>query len=1182
MKKRVLSLVIAAIMMLSILSAIANAVSEPVITSHKDGKNYAADEFYIKWKAVTGATRYRLAVKSMNDGSYAADIWWDDKLTKTKYECDEDDIKPGHRYKIWVGACGSSHDDVISQYSIEVTAKAAVCDHDDYEDYYDYSKYEQISGDNTYHNAVHYYERVCEDCDETIKTNVKGNIEKEKHNFSGDKCKACGYKKTCMHSDYEDYYDYTKYEQISNDNNYHNAVSYYERVCEDCDKTIKSDVKGDIKKEPHSFSGDKCKSCGYVKKETVCQHPNYDDYYSTTKYEQISGDNNYHNAVNYYDRECDDCGKTIKTDVKGEIKKEAHSFSGDKCKSCGYVKKETVCQHPDYDDYYSSTKYEQISGDNNYHNAVNYYDRECDDCGKTIKTDIKGEIKKESHSFSGDKCKSCGYVKKETVCQHLDYDDYYSTTKYEQISGDSNYHNAINYYDRECDDCGKTIKTGIKGDIKKESHNFSGDKCKSCNYVKKSTVCQCTYYEDYYSSTKYEQISGDDNYHNAVNYYDRKCDDCGKTLKTGIKGETKKETHSFSGNKCTKCSYNKVCSHTNSTDQYFDTKYTQINGDDTYHTATHYYNKTCNKCGKILERNRQGSSEKEKHNYSDNKCSDCGYKTNKEEQKNGNKNTIVLGVGESKGYLNDTVVSVQNNKGTAVIPYVENGRTLIPLRFVSETLGAQVDWDGSTQKITITYGNTTAYYWIGKKTFEVNGRKIEDLAAPKINNGNTFVPIRKLCEEVFGMSVKYISSSQVIVIGEANENDSYYNNKISKVHTHRYKSNNNGTHSCVKNCSGTTKSCSGNPCSVCGYSYSVKQESPSTNTNTLTYYEIEDLLSRVPIIYPFDEFEEPVYNVVYKQKNDVAESWKAFARRSWSEKMELAAQVLWGKANGNNDVYGAKMYKKILLEILAQATKNLDTMNTEETTQMLLEADEKGAKVTQELINVALKRLEGNSKLTQPIKLANSACSGIENTMKYGKYAFVLYQCFVEEYEQNAQYLLLMSEFVNATENDTLKRAMNNIIDDFVKKSEDKFYEFKKQVPNLAVDISKDILKLSGIISSKVSPLIVFDVADFAQAVLYAFTDIDEKLEASECLGFSHLISMSFSNGFYEKGKALRKDGFDDKDNEYMRSAFELCRASAYLNYKYLSEEFTDSGNQKWINEAIHAILGKSIKSYLQ
>ena len=92
MKKRIISFLLVAAMLLPIFNIIVTAASEPTITSHKNGKTYATDDFYIKWKSVSGAKRYRLAVKSLNDGSYAADIWWDDKLTKTKYECDEDDV----------------------------------------------------------------------------------------------------------------------------------------------------------------------------------------------------------------------------------------------------------------------------------------------------------------------------------------------------------------------------------------------------------------------------------------------------------------------------------------------------------------------------------------------------------------------------------------------------------------------------------------------------------------------------------------------------------------------------------------------------------------------------------------------------------------------------------------------------------------------------------------------------------------------------------------------------------------------------------------------------------------------------------------------------------------------------------------------------------------------------------
>ena len=37
-------------------------------------------------------------------------------------------------------------------------------------------------------------------------------------------------------------------------------------------------------------------------------------------------------------------------------------------------------------------------------------------------------------------------------------------------------------------------------------------------------------------------------------------------------------------------------------------------------------------------------------------------------------------------------------------PYIENGRTMVPLRAISEGLGADVGWDGTEQKVTIKLG----------------------------------------------------------------------------------------------------------------------------------------------------------------------------------------------------------------------------------------------------------------------------------------------------------------------------------------------------------------------------------------------------------------------------------------------------------------------------------------------
>jgi len=37
-----------------------------------------------------------------------------------------------------------------------------------------------------------------------------------------------------------------------------------------------------------------------------------------------------------------------------------------------------------------------------------------------------------------------------------------------------------------------------------------------------------------------------------------------------------------------------------------------------------------------------------------------------------------------------------------VVPEIINGRTMLPLRFVAESLGSTVDWNGDTKTITIT------------------------------------------------------------------------------------------------------------------------------------------------------------------------------------------------------------------------------------------------------------------------------------------------------------------------------------------------------------------------------------------------------------------------------------------------------------------------------------------------
>jgi len=64
--------------------------------------------------------------------------------------------------------------------------------------------------------------------------------------------------------------------------------------------------------------------------------------------------------------------------------------------------------------------------------------------------------------------------------------------------------------------------------------------------------------------------------------------------------------------------------------------------------------------------------------------------------------TIELWIGKSVAKVNsiDTPIDSTNSK---VVPEIINSRTMLPLRFITENLGCNVQWDGTTKTITITY-----------------------------------------------------------------------------------------------------------------------------------------------------------------------------------------------------------------------------------------------------------------------------------------------------------------------------------------------------------------------------------------------------------------------------------------------------------------------------------------------
>ena len=96
-------------------------------------------------------------------------------------------------------------------------------------------------------------------------------------------------------------------------------------------------------------------------------------------------------------------------------------------------------------------------------------------------------------------------------------------------------------------------------------------------------------------------------------------------------------------------------------------------------------------------------------------------------------------------------------------PVIKNGRTLLPIRPVIESLGGTVAWDSATRKVTIKLGSTTIELWIDKKNAKVNGVTKTLDVAPQIINGRTMVPVRFVSENL-GAKVDWDDKTKTITI----------------------------------------------------------------------------------------------------------------------------------------------------------------------------------------------------------------------------------------------------------------------------------------------------------------------------------------------------------------------------------------------------------------------------------
>jgi hypothetical protein len=115
-------------------------------------------------------------------------------------------------------------------------------------------------------------------------------------------------------------------------------------------------------------------------------------------------------------------------------------------------------------------------------------------------------------------------------------------------------------------------------------------------------------------------------------------------------------------------------------------------------------------------------------------------------------------VGNKTYYVNE------ETKEMDVAPLIMEGRVFLPIRYVTNPIGAEIMWDAQQQKTTIQLNTIIIELWIGKPVAKINGVDTPIDAnnkniKPVIITGRTFLPLRFVGESL-GCEIQWDATAQ--------------------------------------------------------------------------------------------------------------------------------------------------------------------------------------------------------------------------------------------------------------------------------------------------------------------------------------------------------------------------------------------------------------------------------------
>lgn len=119
------------------------------------------------------------------------------------------------------------------------------------------------------------------------------------------------------------------------------------------------------------------------------------------------------------------------------------------------------------------------------------------------------------------------------------------------------------------------------------------------------------------------------------------------------------------------------------------------------------------------------------------------------------RNQVLLTIDKPEILVNGEALTIDQ------APVIVEGNTLVPIRFVLEALGGEVEWDDADRRVTIIRGQQMMEFRLGQKDYLADGVRKTAEVSPELRNERTMVPLRVLTEYL-GWKVTWEESTRTV------------------------------------------------------------------------------------------------------------------------------------------------------------------------------------------------------------------------------------------------------------------------------------------------------------------------------------------------------------------------------------------------------------------------------------